>query len=125
MLRSRFRTGNQPQLRQNEFWLHGRQNFLKEMLCAFHAVPRPGFIFQSENAGEIVIEHDSYDSILLSSTTTPVLMLECRVEQCEHCLPVAFGGSGIIDWRIPEHPAVFRLIGLDPVIDAGLSQGLL
>jgi hypothetical protein len=52
-------------------------------------------------------------------------MLECRVEQCEHCLPVAFGGSGIIDWRIPEHPAVFRLIGLDPVIDAGLSLGLL
>jgi hypothetical protein len=45
-------------------------------------------------------------------------MLECRVEQCEHGLPVAFGGSGIIDWRILEHPAVFRLIGLDPVIDA-------
>ena len=57
--------------------------------------------------------------------TTQVLMLECRVEQCEHCLPVALGGSGIIDWRIPEHPAVFRLIGLDLVIDAGLSQGLL
>jgi hypothetical protein len=59
--------------------------------------------------------------VQLSSTTTPVLRLECRVEQCEHCLPVAFGGRGIIDWRIPEHPAVFRLISLDPVIDAGLS----
>ena len=59
MLRSRFRMQNQP-VETNEFWLHGRQHFLKEMLCAFHAIPRAGLIFQSEDAGEIVIEHDSY-----------------------------------------------------------------
>src|ERR1700721_3637144 len=63
-------------------------------------------------------------SVLLSPTATPALLRQCRVEQREHCLPMMFGGGGIIDWRIAEHPTVLCLIGLDPMIATGLAQGL-
>src|ERR1700679_1936003 len=64
-------------------------------------------------------------SVLLSPTATPALLRQCRVEQREHCLPMMFGGGGIIDLRIAEHPPVLCLMVLDPMIDTGLRQGLL
>jgi hypothetical protein len=50
---------------------------------------------------------------------------QCRGEQCEHGLPVALAGRGIVDRGIAEHPAVPGLIGLDLVIHAGVRQCLL
>ena len=40
--------------------LHGRQDFLEEMLRAFHAIPGAVFVFQCKHAGEVVVQHDAY-----------------------------------------------------------------
>jgi hypothetical protein len=51
--------------------------------------------------------------------------LQLPIEQRNQGLPVALGGSGVVDRCIAKHPAVLGRVGLDLVVDAGTGERIL